>query len=99
MTWSEFFPSMATTLLKTAHLIALGSPRMAFYHLWLEETPHGFRVGKASGAGGQVWHRQVWEFATRAQAEALFQRRLREKTNPARRSRRRYRLSSLLPGI
>lgn len=86
-------------LMKTAYLVAVGSPRQAFYHLWLEQTPHCFRVGKVSGAGGRVWHRQTWEFATLAQAEALFWKRLLEKTNPVRRSRRRYRFGRLLPGI
>ncbi len=83
-------------LMKTAYLLAAGSPRQAFYHLWLEQTPHCFRVGKASGAGGRVWHRQVWEFETLEAAEELFVKRLREKTNPARRSRQ-YRVSNLLP--
>ncbi|MGQ9921571.1 MAG: hypothetical protein ACUVRZ_09635 [Desulfobacca sp.] len=89
-------PTMAgTILLRTAYLVAPDSPRQAFYHLWLEQTPHTCRVVKASGAGGRVWHRQVWEFATLAEAEKLFLKRLREKTNPARRSPRKYGLLSL----
>jgi len=47
-------------------------------------------------AGGRVWHRQVWEFPTLAQAEAWFQQLLRQKTNPLRR-RRQYRLENFLP--
>ncbi len=54
-------------------------------------------MGKTSGARGRVWHRQVWECATLAQAEALFQRRLQDKTKPARRFRRRYRVQDRLP--
>jgi|GEM_PF-1446553 len=84
-----------TTLLRTAYLIAPDSPRQAFYHLRLEQTPLSCRVVKASGAGGRVWHRQVWEFATLAQAEAMFAQRLRQKTNPIRRSQRKYRLQHL----
>ncbi len=86
-----------TTLLKTAHLLASDSPRQAFYLLWLEKTGQGFRVGKVSGAGGRVWHRQTWEFATLAPAAALFLKRRRQKTNPARRSQRRYRVQGRLP--
>jgi len=64
-------PAMADTLLlRTASLIAPDSPRQAFYHLRLEQTPHSCRVVKASGAGGRIWHQQVWEFPTLAQAEA-----------------------------
>jgi len=83
-------------VLKSAFLLAPASPRQAFYIIWIERTPTAFRVGKASGAGGRVWHRQVWEFPTLAQAEAWFQQRLRQKTNPHRR-RRQYRLQELLP--
>ncbi|MGQ9921568.1 MAG: hypothetical protein ACUVRZ_09620 [Desulfobacca sp.] len=46
------------------------------------------RQGHHLPGAGRVWHRQAWEFATLAQAEARFAQRLREKTNPARRSRR-----------
>jgi hypothetical protein len=92
-------PAMTgTNLLRTAYLIAPDSPRQAFYHLRLEQTPHSSRVVKASGAGGRVWHRQVWEFPTLAQAEAWFQQRLRQKTNPLRRRGRRYQLQNLWPG-
>jgi hypothetical protein len=69
----------------------LGLPHI----IWIERTNQGFRVCKASGAGGRVWHRQEWEFDTLAAAEALFCKRFREKTNPARRSRRRYRVGRL----
>jgi len=95
---NERAPSLRGYLgvLKSAHLIAPDSPRQAFYHLRLEQTPHSCRVVKASGAGGRVWHQQVWEFATLAQAEAMFAQRLREKTNPSRR-RRQYLLQDLLP--
>jgi hypothetical protein len=86
-----------TTLLRTASLLAPNSPRQAFYHLRLEQTPHSCRVVKASGAGGRVWHRQVWEFPTLAQAEAWFHQRLRQKTNPHRRRRRKYLVQNQLP--
>ncbi|MBW1987859.1 MAG: hypothetical protein JRI50_11710 [Deltaproteobacteria bacterium] len=83
--------------LKHAHLIAIDSPRQAFYLIWIELYQGAFRVCKASGAHGRIWHRQAWEFHSLAEAEALFEKRLRDKTNQERRSPRKYRLASLLP--
>lgn len=89
-------PTGSRKILKLAYLQAV-SPRQAFYQLWLEEDTGRFRVGKMSGAGGRIWHRQIWEWDNLAAAEAFFHRRLRRKTNPGRRSRRRYRLLPQLP--
>jgi len=94
---ASLFHNDSPAPLKTAHLIAADSPRQAFYTIWIEPAGRFFRVCKISGAGGRVWHRQAWECDSLAAAERLFNRRVREKTNPARRSRRKYRLGSLLP--
>lgn len=83
-------------ILNTAQLTAV-SPRQAFYHLWLAEADGRYYVGKISGAGGRPWHHQVWEYETLTAAAAFFRRRLHQKTNPQRRSRRRYLLRPQLP--
>jgi hypothetical protein len=83
--------------LKLAHLVAMNSPFQAFYRIWIEKNDQLFRVCKASGARGKVWHQQVWEVDSMEEAEELFIKRLRSKTNQERCSRRKYRLGYLLP--
>lgn len=89
-------PAAPGRTIKTALLLAV-SPRQAFYHLWLAEADGRYQVGKISGARGRPWHRQTWDYDTLAAAETFFQRRLQQKTNPHRRSRRHYRLVHQLP--
>lgn len=79
-------------LIKSACLPAKESPRQAFYILWIEPAKSGFRVCKESGGLGKVWQRGIWEFESLEKAEALFDRRIREKTNPARKSKRVYKI-------
>ncbi|AEB07962.1 hypothetical protein [Desulfobacca acetoxidans] len=43
---------ISPALLKSACLIATGSPKQAFYNIWIEQDSQAFRVCKASGAGG-----------------------------------------------
>lgn len=76
-------------LLRAAHLIA-HSPRNAFYSLRLERIGPRFRVGKSSGAGSRVLDARSWEFSTFPEASRFFERTLREKRNPERRSPRKY---------
>ena len=83
---------------KNAHLVVLNTPRQTFYSIWLEISHGAFRVLKVSGARGKVWDKKVWEFSTLDEAEALFTRRIREKTDPGRRSPRKYSIKHLLPG-
>jgi hypothetical protein len=84
-------------LVKNAHLIAVDSPRRAFYNIWIEEhRGGGFRVCKESGGGTKVSDRRVWEFATLEEAEKVFQRRIRQKTNQHRKSARKYRFVHLI---
>ena len=80
------------THIQSAYLLAPESKRQAFYHLWIEAHPRGFRVWRESGGMGKVYQRQAWEFASLEEARAHFLRRVREKTNPSRHSERIYRL-------
>jgi hypothetical protein len=83
-------------MIKSAYLVAPESPRQAFYNLWIERHEGAFRVCKESGAGGKVLHRQAWTFETSEDAEKCFHSRMKEKANPNRRSRRKYRFLHLL---
>ena len=66
------------------------SPRNAFYVLTLERITDGFLIRKASGANGRVYDREAWFRESLSDAEKLFGRILREKTNPNRRNPRKY---------
>jgi len=91
--------AMAQHPLKLAHLVAMNSPFQAFYRIWIEKKEQLFRVCKASGAGGKIWHQKAWELESLEKAEEVFIKRLRSKTNQERCSRRKYRLRCLLPPI
>jgi hypothetical protein len=83
--------------LKTAHLVAIDSPRQAFYIIWIEKiSENAFRVCKESGGRGRVLDRRAWEFGSFDEAEKLFLRRIREKTNHGRKSIRKYRFVHLI---
>jgi len=68
-------------MIRSAYLIALESPRQAFYNIWIERHEDAFRVCKESGAGGKVLHRQAWTFETPEEAEKCFNSRTKEKAN------------------
>ncbi|MDY0279030.1 MAG: hypothetical protein RBR35_00545 [Salinivirgaceae bacterium] len=84
-------------VVKNAHLVVSDTPRQTFYSIWIEEDCGTFRVHKVSGARGRVWDKRMWEFVSLGEAERLFNRRVREKTDPNRRSPRKYTLKHLLP--
>jgi hypothetical protein len=77
--------------IRCAHLIAPESRRRAFYRIWIEDSGSGFRVCKESGASGKIWDRRAWELGSLEEAERLFARRIREKTDPERKRPRIYR--------
>ncbi len=85
-------------VLKNAHLVVLNTPRKTFYSIRIEECHGTFRVLKVSGALGKVWDKRTWEFSTLDEADRLFSRRIKEKTDPERRSPRKYSIKHLLPG-
>jgi hypothetical protein len=85
-------------VLKNAHLVVLNTPRKTFYSIQIEECQGTFRVLKISGALGKVWDKRMWEFSTLDEAERHFNRRIKEKTDPERRSPRKYSIKHLLPG-
>ncbi len=83
--------------IKKADLIAISSPKQAFYTIWIEKTDERFVVCKESGGKGRVLDRRSWPFDSFEEAEALFNRRVQEKANPMRRSPRKYRITDQIP--
>jgi len=66
------------------------SPKNAFYNLAIIKIRDGYLVKKESGAGTRVLHKEAWFRETYEEAIRLYQKILREKTNPKRRSPRKY---------
>ena len=82
-----------TKKLKSARLVAIDSPRQAFYIIWIEESGSGqIQVVKESGAKGRVLDRRCEACDDLEAAQKLFDRQVRHKTDPARKSPRKYRL-------
>jgi hypothetical protein len=77
--------------IRCAHLIAPESRRRAYYRIWIEDCGDRFRVCKKSGASGKVWDRRAWELGSLEEAERLFVRRIREKTDSGRKRPHIYR--------
>jgi hypothetical protein len=70
--------------------LVLNTPRKTFYSIRIEECCGTFRALKASGSLGKVWDKRTWEFSTPDEAERLFSRRIKEKTDPGRHSPGKY---------
>ena len=68
------------------------SPRRAFYVLRLEKISGGYLVSKESGGNGRVFHRQAWFRQSFDEADRFFLRIVKQKTDPGRKSERKYRL-------
>jgi len=78
--------------LKKAHLFAPESPKQAFYMIWLNQASDKFEVLKESGARAVVLDRRSWEFENLEAAEKFYNRQIKYKTNPSRKSPRKYKL-------
>jgi hypothetical protein len=77
-------------IIKHVELVSPDSPRQAFYTLWIETLRGKYTVRKESGGMGKVLDRRSWLFSSLEDAERYFNRRIKEKTDPDRRSPRRY---------
>jgi len=64
----------------------------AFYRIWIEDTDGKIKIVKESGAKGRVLDRRVWPYQDLQEAEKAYRRRIKAKTNPDRKSPRKYRL-------
>jgi hypothetical protein len=82
---------MKRIVLKQTFLSAF-SKKMAFYRLYLEEEPGRYIVRKESGANNKTLDCREWSSLSYAAAEKLYQRKIKEKTNLERKSKRIYRV-------
>jgi hypothetical protein len=71
-------------------LEASESAKKAFYHVWIERLDEGFIVRKESGIFNKVMDRRDWWFKMYPEAKEYHQKLIREKTNPSRKSPRKY---------
>ena len=78
--------------IKKTHLVA-SSPRKAFYRLRLESHLGRYVIRKESGTGEKVLDRRAWIFDSRSIAEKRFGQRVRHKTDPNRKSPRKYKMA------
>ena len=76
-------------VIKHARLVA-PSTRSAWYELFLVSVPHGFLVSKISGATGQGKQKETWFRRHIEEAEKKYNGIIMDKTNPLRRSPRKY---------
>jgi hypothetical protein len=74
-----------------AYLVA-DSPKSAFYRIWIESDAGTFTVFKESGIRNRVLDRRAWPFDALGDARKLFDQRIKYKTNPERKSPRKYTL-------
>ncbi len=76
--------------LKQRYLIAPNSPKKAFYTLSLEFEFDQYVIRKESGFGSKILDRRKWEYPSLLEAEKSFNRRIKQKTRPDRKSPRHY---------
>ncbi len=82
--------NLFTQNLQTALLVAHDSPRQAFYRIWIENTVDDIKIVKESGIRGRVLDRRSWPVENLEIAIEQLQRRIKAKTNPKRKSPRKY---------
>jgi hypothetical protein len=82
--------SLFPDILCSAYLLAPDSPKSAFYRIWIESDDGVFTVCKESGGKDKVLDQRAWPFDSLEEARKLFDRRVRYKTNPERKSPRKY---------
>lgn len=73
-----------------AYLAIPGKPKGAFYRIWIEENTGVYSVCKESGTKGRVLDRRRWMVEDLAHAQKLFTNKVKSKTNPDRKSPRKY---------
>lgn len=84
--------SLFPEIICAAYMVATESPKSAFYRIWIEADAGAFAVIKESGIRDRVLDKRAWPFDTLEGARELFDRRVRSKTNPERKSPRIYTL-------
>jgi len=83
--------SLFTEELKFIHLVAPDSPKKAFYKLWLLKGDIEYQVRKKSGIKERkVLDKRLWVFDSIEKAEKYFDKTIEKKTDPKRKSPRKY---------
>ena len=76
----------------SAYLVAPDSPQKAFYRIWIESNACIYKVCKESGAKARILDKRSWSFEKLEEAQKMYDRRIKSKTNPDRKSPRKYQL-------
>ena len=87
--------SLFPQVVASANLMVVASPRGTFYRIWIEEHCGAYAVIKESGAKGRVLDRREWSAYNMDQAQKMFDLRVKNKTNPNRKSPRIYQKAEL----
>ena len=88
--------SLFPDIVCSAYLEAANSPKSAFYRIWIEVDAGIYTVLKESGIKGRVLDKRAWRHENLNEGRKLFERRIKTKTNPERRSPRKYQLTNLV---
>ena len=82
--------SLFPEIICSAYLVAMESPKVAYYRIWIEFDAGVFTVRKESGIRDRALDRRAWPFEALDDARKMFDRRIRAKTNPERKCPRKY---------
>ena len=83
----SFFPERFCS----AYLVAPDSPKKA-YRIWIESNACIYKVCKERGAKARILDKRSWSFEKFEAAQKMYDRRIKCKTNPDRKSPRKYQL-------
>ena len=75
----------------SAYLVAPDSSKKA-YRIWIESNACIYKVCKESGAKARILDKRSWSFEKLEEAQKMYDRRIKSKTNPDRKSPRKYQL-------
>jgi hypothetical protein len=76
-----------SVVIRNDHLMATRSPRKAVYNMWLIQAAGKFIVKKESGCEMKKQTARQWSFPDLGQAEHFYEKKIKTKTNPDRKSR------------
>ena len=76
------------TIINSEQLLAVDSPRCAFYRIWLIQDKTCFTVKKESGTKKKKLDTREWVFDQIEIAEKFYSQKIRQKTNPNRKNRK-----------
>lgn len=77
-------------VLRFDHLVAPGSPKQAYYKLWLEIRRGRPAVRKESGTRSHRLNERTWPFESLEEAENFYRKKIEEKTSRTRKKTRHY---------